>query len=124
MICRTFRLCKCAIFLSFLNPQAPHRSGNFPQAQLRNIAGGKAEGVGCTAGVEAGYIAEVLGLQIILRVNAAAGEKHICHAVLEGCVVFHIHIEIVQFLQKAALAGIHQIAEVVGHIVQGDIFRR
>lgn len=121
---RAFRLGKCAIYIPFLNPQIPHRGRNLQQTQLRNIAGGKAQGVDRAAGVEVGCVTEVLRLQIILRVNAAAGKKHICHAVLEGCSVFYLDIQIIQFFQKAVLTAIHKLIQIVGKVIVHGIARR
>ncbi|MDR2043320.1 MAG: hypothetical protein LBQ15_02940 [Clostridium sp.] len=92
------RGCKCAILILLLPLQIDNGSRNLTQAGFRNIACRRTEGVDGVAGVKVGYIAEILKVKIFVRVQSAAGEKHIRHAVLQGGLVFHFNIEAVKFL--------------------------
>ena len=76
----------------------PYRGCDLTQAHLGYVAGGKAEGACGIAGVEFINIMEVFVNEILSGVDAAAGEEHIRHAVLDGMAVFDLDIKVVQFL--------------------------
>lgn len=89
---------KCAIF-SFGQPlQIQHRPGDLPKAHLRDVAGGRAEGVQGLRGVEIQNPAKIIVIKIFARITAAAGQQHKGHAVLQGGSERHFHIQLVQFL--------------------------
>ncbi|MGM9627777.1 MAG: hypothetical protein ACI3V4_06780 [Faecousia sp.] len=71
---------KCAILLPL---QGQHRAGNFGQAHLGNVAGGRTQGVDGLQGIEAADVAEILRGKMLRRINAAAHQQHIADAVLE-----------------------------------------
>ena len=99
------RICKCAILtgsarwqsaLRFLQVLNGH--DDLPQAVFRNVAGRHAEGVHGLPCVEICDMPEVVSAKIRGGVDAAAREKHIRHAVLQGGTVFHLDIKLVQLL--------------------------
>ena len=58
-------------------------------------------------------MAEVHRLQVVVRVQAAAGQHHVLDAGGEGIPQDDAGVEAVQLLQKAALLGVHQGFEMV-----------
>jgi hypothetical protein len=119
-----FRQSKCAILALLPHLDVPHCSRDLPQAHLRDVAGCDAERVDGAAGIELADMPETVRINILPCINAASGQKHIRHAVLEGFAVFHVYIEIIQPFKKAALAGVHQVVEVVRHVVLYGVFCR
>ena len=113
---------KCAIF-SFGQPlQIQHRPGDLPKAHLRDVAGGRAEGVQGLRGIEIQNPAKIIVNEILARITAAACQQHKGHAFLQGGSERHFHIQIVQFLQKAVLGAASQLGQIVRHIVLHGVF--
>ncbi|MDD4509300.1 MAG: hypothetical protein PHY23_00030 [Oscillospiraceae bacterium] len=75
-----------------------NRAGNFRKSHLRNIAGGRAEGIERFRRVEVQNIPEVLVGKVFPGVDAAPCQQHIRHAVLKRLFVENFGIKIVQFL--------------------------
>ena len=71
---------KCAILLPL---QGQHRAGDFRQAHLGNVAGGRTQCIYGLQGIEAADIAEILRLKMVSGINTAAHQQHIADAVLK-----------------------------------------
>jgi hypothetical protein len=119
-----FRQSKCAIMILLPHLDISHCSRDFPQAHLRDIAGCDAERVDSAARVEFVDMPETVRINILPCINAAAGQKHICNAAVEGLAELYVYIEIIQLFKKAVLAGMHQVVEVVRHVVLNGVIRR
>ncbi|MDR0294494.1 MAG: hypothetical protein LBH95_10140 [Oscillospiraceae bacterium] len=110
-----FRHCKCAIYILLLFLQVQHGRGYFPQTHFRYVAGSKAEGVYRVSRVKIDDWTEVR--QIPVGVDAAAGQQHICHAAVQDKAVFIFNIFAVKSFKYASVKAIHQVGQIIGHIV-------
>ena len=108
-----------------LSLQGKDRAGNGGKAHLGDVPGGHAQSVQGLWSVEIQHIPKILILKVFRRVKAAAHQQHISNAVLHRLAVFHLHVQLVQFFQKAAFREGFQFCQVVGHIVlHGVLCRR
>lgn len=105
---------KCAILLTL---QGQHRSGNFGQAHLGNVAGSRAQGVERLQGIETADIAEILWGKMCRRVNTAAHQKHIADAVLQQWLEDRFQRFLIQRLQEAAFLIINELCQVILKVV-------
>jgi len=97
------------------------RSADLPQAHLRDVAGGDAEGVDGGRCVELVDMGELIRGKIIVRVQAQPGHQHIRHADLQRIPVEHFQIEVVQLLQQTVLAAAPEVLQIVRDIVRRRI---
>ncbi|MCI5485168.1 MAG: hypothetical protein MR913_01080 [Clostridiales bacterium] len=109
---------KCAILLTL---QGQHRSGNFGQAHLGNVAGSRAQGVERLQGIETADIAEILWGKMCRRVNTAAHQKHIADAVLQQGLKNGFQRFLVQRFQEATFLIINELRQIVLEVVLHDI---
>ena len=116
--------CKCAIFSSALSLQGHDCTGDFRQAHLRNIPGGSTKGIEGLRRVEVQYTAKIIIRKVFAGVNATSGQKHIADTVLQSITVCDLHIQIVQFFQKAVFLVVMQLGKIVGHVILYGILRR
>ena len=94
-----------------------HRSADLPQAHLRNVAGGNAEGVDRAGRVKFIDMGKLVGGEIIVCPQAKSREQHIGYADLQRVPIEHLQTEIVQFLQQAVLPTVTEVLQVVCDIV-------
>ena len=107
-----FTVCKKLIPLSL-----HHRSTDLPQAHLRDVAGGDAQGIDGGRGVKLINMGKLVGRKIIVCPQAEAREQHIGHADLQRVPIEHLQTEIIQFLQQAVLSAVTEVLQVVRDIV-------
>ena len=91
-------VCKGAILDLGLPLQVQHGPGDFPQAQLSDVPGGRAQGVQGIRGIEIRNVPEIVLDKIRRRVTAAAHQQHEAHAVLQRPAVLHLEVQVVQLL--------------------------
>ena len=108
-----FTVCKKLISLCLYD-----RSTDFPQAHLRNVAGGNAEGVDRAGRVKFIDMGKLVGGKIIVCPQTEACEQHIGYADLQRVPIEHLQIEVVQFLQQTVLPAVAEILQVVRDIVR------
>ena len=89
---------KCAIFSFGQLLQIQHCPGDLPKAHLRDVPGGRAEGVQGLRGVEIQNPTKIIIIIKFARITATAGQQHKGHAVLQSGSERHFHIQLVQFL--------------------------
>ena len=92
------RICKCAIFFFSLSLQRKHGSGYGRKAHLTNVPDSYTESIEGFRSVKIRHSAEIVIVKIFGWINAAAHQKHITDAVLQYLPVFHLDIQVVQFL--------------------------
>ena len=80
-----FTVCKKLIPLGLHD-----RSADLPQAHLRDVAGGDAQGVDGGRRVEFVNMGKFVGRKIIVRPQAQPGHQHIGHADLQRVPVEHL----------------------------------
>ena len=66
------------------------RSADLPQAHLRDVAGGDAQGVDGGGRVEFVHMGELIGRKIVVCPQAEAGQQHIGHADFQRVPVEHL----------------------------------
>ena len=93
------------------------RSADLPQAHLRDVAGGDAQGVDGGRCVEFINVGKLIGRKIIVCPQAQPGHQHICHADLQCVPVEHLQVEVIQLLQQAVLPTLPQVLQVVRDVV-------
>ncbi|MDR1320296.1 MAG: hypothetical protein LBK56_02570 [Gracilibacteraceae bacterium] len=109
----------------FCLPLQIQRGGrDLPQTGFRNVARGYAEGARRLSGVELADIPEILRLKIQGGLNAAANEKHVGHAVLDGGSEFRLQIQIIQFFQQAVTAAVPEVCQIIREIVGRRVLGR
>ncbi len=111
-----FTVCKKLIFLRLYDCSA-----DLPQAHLRNVAGGNAEGVDGAGRVKFINMGKLVGGEIIVCPQAEAREQHIGHADLQRVPIEHLQIEVVQFLQQTVLAAVAEVLQVIRDVVHYGI---
>ena len=111
-----FTVCKKLISLCLYD-----RSTDLPQAHLRNVAGGNAEGVDRAGRVKFIDMGKLIGGKIIVRPQAEARKQHIGHADLQRVPIEHLQIEVVQFLQQTVLAAVAEVLQVIRNVVHYGI---
>ena len=111
-----FTVCKKLIPLSLHD-----RSADLPQAHLRDVAGGDAQGVDGGRRVEFINVGKLIGRKIIVCPQAQPCHQHIGHADLQRVPVERLQIEVVQFLQQAVLPALPQVLQVVREVVRHGI---
>ncbi|MDD5907501.1 MAG: hypothetical protein PUD76_04000 [Clostridia bacterium] len=120
-------LCICiiavlAVLCKKLLPLRLHdRAADLPQAHLRNIAGGNAQGIDGGRRIEIIHMGKFVRGKILVCLEAQAGQQHIGHADLQRVPVEHLKVQIVQFLQQAVLPAVLQILQVVREVVRHGI---
>ena len=97
-------------------------AGNLRKPDFRNIPGGHTDGVDRFRGIKIQKGCKILAPQIFVCVQAAPRKEDISHAGLQRVPVGNFYIQVVQFFQKAALAGNQQVGKVVRHIVLNSVF--
>ncbi|RKJ39568.1 hypothetical protein D7X94_12060 [Acutalibacter sp. 1XD8-33] len=90
--------CKCAVLTSSFDLHISDCRRDFPQRHLGDVACGDADGVQGGRRVEIRNVNKILTLKIAVRIQPAAAQKHICHAVCRQTLVNHFYIKAVQFL--------------------------
>ena len=93
------------------------RAADLPQAHLRDVAGGDAQGVDGGRCVEFVNMGEFVSGEIIVRPQAQPGHQHIGHADLQRVPVERLQIEVIQFLQQAVLPTLPQVLQVVCDVI-------
>ena len=97
------------------------RSADLPQAHLRDVAGGDAQGVDGGRRVELKYMGKLIRRKIIVCPQAQPCHQHIGHADLQRIPVEHFQIEVVQLLQQTVLAAAPEVLQIVRDIVRRRI---
>ena len=97
-------------------------AGNLRKPDFCNIPGGHADGVDRFRGIKIQKEYKILAPQIFVCVQAAPRKEDISHAGLQRVPVGNLDVQVVQFFQKAALAGNQQVGKVVRHIVLDSVF--
>ena len=97
------------------------RSADLPQAHLRDVAGGDAQGVDGGRRVEFINVGKLIGRKIIVCPQAQPGHQHIGHADLQRVPVERLQIEVIQFLQQAVLPALPQVFQVVREVVRHGV---
>ena len=115
---------KYAILLFRLALYGCDSAGDLREAHLRDVPGSHAQHIEGLRRVEVHNTPEVIVREVVGRVNAAAHEEHIRHAVLQGVPILYLDIQIVQFLQKTVFFIVMQLLKVVLHIVLHGVFCR
>ncbi|WP_300758088.1 hypothetical protein [uncultured Oscillibacter sp.] len=115
---------KCAILLLFLPVQIEDGGGDLPQGHLGNIAGGRSQNGKGFQGVKVINAGEIFAGEVFIGVNAAPGQQHKAHAVLQQAPKPHLYAVLVQFLQKTVLPDGEKIGAVVAKVVLHDDLRR
>ena len=116
---------KCAILLFRLALYGCDSAGDLREAHLRDVPGSHAQRIEGLRRVEVHNTPEVIVREVVGRVNAAAHEEHIRHAVLQSVPILYLDIQIIQLLQKAVFFVVVQLLKVVLHIVlHGVLCRR
>lgn len=111
-----FTVCKKLI------PLGPHDcAADLPQAHLRDVAGGDAQGVDGGRCVEFVNMGKFVSSEIIVRPQAQPGHQHIGHADLQRVPVERLQIEVVQFLQQTVLPALPQVLQVVREVVRHGV---
>ena len=110
--------------LFFLPVQFKDSGGDLPQGHFGNIAGGRAQDGKGFQGVKVKDVGKVLAVEILMGVNAAPGQQHKAHAVLQQALKPYLYAVLVQFLQKTALPDGEKIGVVVAKVVLHDDLRR
>ncbi|MDY4507658.1 MAG: hypothetical protein SPD95_02915 [Candidatus Faecousia sp.] len=105
---------KCAILLPL---QGQHRAGDFGQAHLRNVAGGRTQCVDGLQGIETADVAEILRGKMLRRINAAAHQQHIADAVLKQGLKNGFQRFLIQRLQEAAFLIINELRQIVLKVI-------
>ena len=111
-----FTVCKKLIPLGLHDCAA-----DLPQAHLRDVAGGDAQGIDGGRRVEFVDMGKFVSGEIIVRPQAQPGHQHIGHADLQRVPVERLQIEVVQFLQQAVLPALPQVLQVVREVVRHGI---
>ena len=111
-----FALCKKLLPLGL-----PDCAADLPQAHLRNVAGGNAEGVDRAGRVKFIDMGKLVGGRIIVCPQAEACEQHIRHADLQRVPIEHLQIEVIQFLQQTVLAAVAEVLQVIRDIVRHGV---
>ena len=93
------------------------RSADLPQAHLRDVAGGDAQGVDSGRCVEFINVGKLIRRKIIVCPQAQPGQQHIGHTDLQRVPVEHLQVEVIQFLQQAVLAAVAEILQVVCDVI-------
>ena len=101
----------------FFSSQSLDGTLDLPEHHLRDIAGARAENGNDLRRVEIVEIPEVIGEEVVSRVNAAAGQQHKADAGSHGLAQPNLCVQIVQFFEETALFDPVQIAEVVCEVV-------
>ena len=101
----------------FFSSQSLDGTLDLPEHHLRDIAGARAENGNDLRRVEIEEIPEVIGEEVVSRVNAAAGQQHKADAGSHGLAQPYLRVQIIQFFEETALLDPVQIAEVVRNIV-------
>ena len=97
------------------------RAADLPQAHLRDVAGGDAQGVDGGRCVEFVDMGELIGRKIVVCLQAETGQQHIGHADLQRVPVENLKVQIVQLLQQAVLAALPQVLQVVRKVVRHGV---
>lgn len=97
------------------------RAADLPQAHLRDVAGGDAQGVDGGWCVEFVDMGELIGRKIVVCLQAETGQQHIGHADLQRVPVENLKVQIVQLLQQAVLAALPQVLQVVRKVVRHGV---
>jgi len=92
-------------------------AADLPQAHLRDVAGGDAQGIDGGRRVEFINVGKLIGRKIIVCPQAQPCHQHICHADLQRVPVENLKIQIVQFLQQAVLPTLPQVLQVVCDVI-------
>lgn len=116
IISALFGICKKLIPLSLHD-----RSADLPQAHLRDVAGGDAQGVDGGRRVEFVDMGKFVSGEIIVCPQAQPGHQHIGHADLQRVPVERLQIEVVQFLQQTVLPALPQVLQVVREVVRHGV---
>ena len=111
-----FTVCKKLIPLGLHDCTA-----DLPQAHLRDVAGGDAQGVDGGRCVEFVNMGKFVSGDVIVRPQAQPGHQHICHADLQRVPVERLQIEVIQFLQQAVLPALPQVLQVVREVVRHGV---
>jgi hypothetical protein len=82
---------------------------DLPQQHLGNIAGCCPQDGNGFYGIEIHYAPEVIKGQVIIRVDAAAGQEHVSYGISDSIPEDNLHVMLVQFFKKAAFLAIHQV---------------
>ena len=99
-------------------------AGDIREAHLRDVPGGHTQRIEGLRRVEVHNTPEVIVREVVGRVNAAAHEEHIRHAVLQSVPILYLDIQFVQFLQKTVFFIVMQLLKAVLHIVLHGVFCR
>ncbi|MBQ9720730.1 MAG: hypothetical protein IJV64_08560 [Oscillospiraceae bacterium] len=114
-----FAVCK------FLSIDAVDGALNFQQQHTGNVAGGRAEDSHGVERIEIIQAVKVLGVKVERGVYAAARQNGVGDAAFQQTAEADFQIEVVQILQKAALADVPQLVEVVRAVgLRGDFADR
>ncbi|MBR0162423.1 MAG: hypothetical protein IJQ02_14235 [Oscillospiraceae bacterium] len=114
---------KCAISDLRLALHRAHGAGNLGEAHLADVSGGDAQCVQGVARVEIHDAAEILVGEVDSGIDAAASQEHISDAIDQERPIPHLQVQIIQFLQKAAVLIPMQLLQIVRHVVLHGVFR-
>ena len=92
-------------------------AADLPQAHLRDVAGGDAQGVDGGGRVEFINVGKLIGRKIIVCPQAQPGHQHIGHTDLQRIPVEHLQIKVIQLLQQAVLPAVAEILQVVCDVI-------
>ena len=90
---------------------------------MADVASGHAQRVQGVARVEIYNAAEIVIGEVDSGIDTAASQKHIPDAIDQKRPIPHLQIQIIQFLQKAAVLIPMQLLQVVRHVVLHGVFR-
>lgn len=96
-------------------------AADLPQAHLRDVAGGDAQGVDGGRRVEFVDMGKFVSGDMIVRPQAQPCHQHIGHADLQRVPVERLQVEVIQFLQQAVLAAVAEILQVVREVVRHGV---
>lgn len=96
-------------------------AADLPQAHLRDVAGGDAQGVDGGRRVEFVDMGKFVSGDMIVRPQAQPCHQHIGHADLQRVPVERLQVEVIQFLQQAVLAAVAQVLQVVREVVRHGV---
>jgi len=92
IIAGLLRLCKCAFLVSFLLLQIYHGGRYFPQTGFRNVTACHTKSIDRLTGIKIRDVLKILKVKVVVRVDSAPGQQHICHAILQGGTVGDFYI--------------------------------
>ena len=116
IITDSFAVCKKLIPLGLYD-----RSADLPQAHLRDVAGGDAQGVDRRRCVKFVNMGELIGRKIVICPQAEACHQHIGHADLQRVPVEHLQVEVIQLLQQAVLPALPQLLQIIRDVVRHGV---